>query len=164
MRLARPQQRDIFFALFALCLVGCGPPQSPVSVRVKEQLNGPPDLVKNGPWDKRWRAFQLHTFQMNHVWAGAGRPHEDGDYRLKLTVWDYSDSAVLAELYFHDGPAVTDNPDPNKSDRPYHLHFPATAMGPILQALRNANEPVYLYYYDNNWAFGLSAPEAIGVD
>jgi hypothetical protein len=148
-------------------LAGCTPPPSPVSVRAAKEINGPPDLVKGNKWDPRWRAFQLHSFQMNHVWAGAGHDESDGgQYRVKLTVWDYSDDQPVAELYFHEANDNAGNPDPNAPElkRPYHLHFPSSTSGPILQALRNANEPVYLYYYDNQWAVGVGAPEAIGVD
>jgi hypothetical protein len=154
-------------ALVALT-AGCGESPSPVSVQAKQELNGPPDLVKGAPWDARWHAYQLRGFQMNHVWSGPGHQSANENvYRLKLTIWDYAkDGSAVAELYFHDTPvgAEAGNPDPKDAKRPYQIHFPASATGPILQALRNANEPVYLYYYENQWAVGISAPEPVGVD
>jgi hypothetical protein len=149
-----------------LWLAGCTPPPSPVSVRATKPLNGPPDLVKDAKWNNRWRAFQLHTFQMNHVWAGNGRHDAAGAaYRTKLTVWDYTADVPIAEIYFHDGNEPA-NPDPNAPGlkRPFQLHFSSSAAGPILQTLRNANEPVYLYFYEDQWGVGIGAPEAIGVD
>ena len=155
-------------AVLVLLAAGCTPAPSPVSVKAKQALNGPPDLVKGAPWDARWHAYQLRAFQMNHVWSGPGYQTADGNpYRVKLTVWDYAeDGSVVAELFFHDTPAgaLAGNPDPKDAKRPYQIHFPAGATGPILQALRNANEPVYLYYYDNQWAIGIDAPEPVGVD
>jgi len=151
-----------------LITAGCGPAPSPVSVKAKQELNGPPDLVKGAPPDPRWHSYQLRAFQMNHAWTGTGYKSADASaYRFKVTVWDYADDgSAVAELFFHDGPtgAEDGNPDPKDAKRPYQLHFPASATGPILQALRNANEPVYLYYYENQWAVGISAPEPVGVD
>jgi hypothetical protein len=158
-------------AVLVLLAAGCGPSPSPVSVKAKQELNGPPDLVKGVPWDARWHAYQLRAFQMNHVWTGPGGYTPAGEnafaYRLKLTVWDYAeDGSAVAELFFHDGPTgeLVGKPDPKDDKRPYQIHFPASASGPILQALRYANEPVYLYYYGNQWAVGISAPEPVGVD
>jgi hypothetical protein len=152
-------------------IAGCGEPPSPVSVRSKQELNGPPDLVQGARKDPRWHAYQLRGFQMNHVWSGPGGYSPGGDnaypYRLKVTVWDYADDgSAVAELFFHDGPTgeLVGNPDPKDAKRPYQIHFPATAVGAILQALRNANEPVYLYYYNQQWAVGISGLEPVGVD
>ena len=68
-------------------------------------------------------------------------------------------------MFFHDGPgAVPDNPDPKNAKRPYQLHFPASLLGIVLSTMRNANDPVYLYYYDGQWAVGISLPELVGID
>ena len=163
-----PLARLIVFpaALALLLAAGCGPGQSPVSVRVKHQVGGPDDLVKGATPDPRWHAFQLHTFQMNHVWASAGRTGANGEvYRAKITIWSFDQNdAPIAELYFHDLGHDVSNPDFKDAPRPYQLHFPMSSIGPILQALRNANEPVYLYYFENQWAIGIAAPEPIGID
>jgi hypothetical protein len=160
----------VVMVLFLLT-AGCNPAPSPVSIKSKQEFNGPPDLVKGTPWDARWHAYQLRAFQMNHVWTGPEGLAPAGEiaypYRLKVTVWDFADDgSAVAELFFHDGPTGGNvgNPDPKDAKRPYQLHFPASAIGPILQALRNANEPLYLYYYENLWAIGIGAPEPVGVD
>jgi hypothetical protein len=38
------------------------------------------------------------------------------------------------------------------------------AMGPILNTLRNTNEPVFLYYYRGKWAVGTYLAEPVGAD
>jgi len=156
-------------AAFALCglFAGCPRGPSPVSVREKTELNGPLDLVKDAKPDPRWRAIQLRTFQINHMWAGAGYTGGTGaPYRVKVTLWDYAgDSSAVAEIYFYDQALpVPANPNPKEAKRPYQLSFPSTLLGAILSTLRNANDPVYLYYYEDQWAVGISQPELVGID
>jgi hypothetical protein len=149
-----------------VALTSCSPPPSPVSIKSKVELNGPADLTKKIAANPRWRAFQLKTFQLNHVWSGPGRKEQGGEpYRAKLTLWDFSDDgSPIAEVYFHDPGQEVPNPDPNTSQRPFKLHFPIGAVGPIFQTLRNANEAVYLYYFEDLWGIGIGAPEPVGVD
>ncbi|HVS53211.1 MAG TPA: hypothetical protein VHD62_12720 [Opitutaceae bacterium] len=150
----------MFLALFPACN------RAPESVRVKEEVEGPSDLVKGTPPNPHWHAYQLQRFQLNHVWAGAGRRDDSGNlYRAKVTLWDYSDDdSPVAEVYFHESAQDISNPPPSEAKRPYQLHFPITAVGPILQTLRNANQPIYLYYFENQWAIGINAPESVGID
>lgn len=152
-------------ATFALaCLVGCKP--APESVRVKEPVGGPPDLVQNAAPNPANHSYQLRAFHLNHVWAQAGGHSNPATaYRAKITVWDYAeDESAVAELYFEDAPSAASNPDPNKTSRPYKLHFPVSAMSPILGTLRNTNEPIFLYYYEGAWAVGTYMAEPVGVD
>lgn len=148
-----------------LPLGGCKPP--PESVRVKEPVSGPPDLVKDATASGANRAYQLRAFHLNHIWANGGQKGPDGDFRAKVTVWDYADDeSVVAELYFDDAghESAATNPDPTKTQRPYRIHFPMSAFGPILGTLRNTNEPIFLYYYDGGWAVGTYSAEPIGID
>lgn len=148
-----------------MSLAGCKPP--PESVRVKESVSGPPDLVKTGAPSMANRAYQLRAFHLNHIWADGGQKGPDGEYRAKITVWDYADDeSIVAELYFDDGGREFHgtNPEPTKAQRPYRIHFPMTAFGPILGTLRNTNEPIFLYYYDGGWAVGTYSAEPVGVD
>ena len=124
-----------------------------------------------------WKAYELRTFQTNHIWAGAGYKPGGDNYRAKITLWDNDANlkdAAVAELFFRD-PAQLDakryqNPDPNSVDdgkplaRPYRLNFPTAALESVLSTLRSANEPVYLYYYDNQWAVGVVLAEPVGAD
>lgn len=156
----------VLFGLLAgiVLLSSCLKPPPPAP----KEYNGPPDLVQNGQWDKRWRAYKLGLFQLNHVWAGTGHRANGGEYRAKVTVWDDAakDNKVIAELMFHE-PLLADvhvNPDPNKSTAPYRINFPHHSLEIIMQALRNSNEAVYLYYYDDQWALGVISREIVGVD
>lgn len=148
----------------AFALVGCGPAPSPASVRSKKDILAPSDLAKKTP-PQGTRAFQLRAFQIDHIWAGAGHGGDAAQrYRAKITVWDYNDESAIAELYFHDAAPDGPIPNPDETARPYRLHFPASVIGPAMSVLRNANEPVYLYYYDNQWAIGVASAEPVGVD
>ncbi len=149
-------------ACVLVLLTGCKPP--PESVRVKEQVVGPPDLVKTLPSKPGNRAFQIRAFHLNHIWSATSA---DRAYRAKVTVWDYADDeSAVAELYFDDTvpESAAANPDPAKSQRPYKVHFPIAALGPILNTLRNTNEPIFLYYYDGAWSLGIYTAEPVGVD
>ena len=133
-----------------------------------------PDFLKTLSANPRWRAYRLHSFQVQHLWSGIGHPAENGtDYRAKVVVWQYTadqSPAVIAELYFHDPerfePAGRDrNPDPNTAGGgPFQLHFPVVALGPIIATLRAANDPVYLYFYDNQWSVGIPGAELVGSE
>lgn len=149
-----------------LALAGCTRGRSPASTQAKTELNGPPDLVQDGTRDPRWRAYQLRNFQINHLWAGAGRAAEgEAPYRAKVSLWDYNGGTTpLAELYFHDAGGLPANPDPAKAARPYRIHFPASILAEVLGTLRNANDRVYLYAHDDQWSVGVSMPELVGVD
>ena len=162
-----PHRSPFLFGLIAglVLLASChrAPPAQP-----PKEYHGPPDLVQPGKRDPRWRAYKLGLFQLNHVWAGPGHRADGEDYRAKVTLWDDApkDNKVIAELFFHDAP-LTDlaaNPDPNKSLAPHRLHFPGNSLGTIMQALRNSNEAVYLYYYDDQWSLGVISKEIVGVD
>jgi hypothetical protein len=151
-------------ALLVLAPSGCKPP--PENVKIKERVIGPPDLAKDGNVSPANRSFQLSAFHLNHIWATTHSAPPRG-YRAKITVWDYADDhSAVAELYFDDtadGTAAT-VPDPASAKRPYQIHFPITTVGPILSALRNSNEPVFLYYYEGAWAVGTYSAEQVGVD
>jgi hypothetical protein len=143
-------------------IAGCGySPNDP---------DGPPDLMKSLQADRHARAFHLRAFQTQHIWAGAGYGPDGADFRAKVALWDYSnEDPMLAELYFHDAerfdPAGRHhNPDPDKANPPYQIHFPMSAVGPVLNVLRSANERVYLYYYHNEWAVGILLPEVVGSE
>lgn len=140
-----------------------------------------------------WKAFRLRAYHINQVWAGDGF-EPDGDkwanFRGKVTVWETVENpdgdpeepeTALAELYFRDAnqydPAKHKNPDPNNPKDPnninaqgtgpgrtYRIHFPSAAMGIVSSILRNANEPVYLFWYHNQWAIGVANGETVGVD
>ena len=162
-----PHRSLFFFGLIAaiVLLTSCRrppPPQPP------KEYHGPPDLVQPGKHDPRWRAYKLGLFQLNHVWGGTGHRADGGDYRAKVTVWDDApkDNKVIAELFFHDTPLADApaNPDPNKSLAPHRLNFPGNTLGTVMQALRNSNEAVYLYYYDDQWSLGVISREIVGVD
>jgi len=155
-------------ALAVLLTPGCKPP-APENIRVKEQVSGPPDLVKaEASAHLANHAYQLRAFHLNHVWAGAAPRHEtDHSYRAKITLWDYADDeSAVAELYFDDDASreTAANPDPSKTPRPYRIHFPVTALAPILATLRGTNEPIFLYYYDSAWAVGTYVAEPVGAD
>jgi hypothetical protein len=167
MRLVTPLLRTAAVFVAVAILAGCEPPPSPVTIKAPKEIDGPSDLVATKPRDPHARSFQLRAFQLNHVWSGAGHPADDGlPYRSKVTLWDFADDgSAVAELYLYDnGAALPQNPDPKDAKRPYALRFPIGAVGPIMQALRNANEPVYLFYYDGQWAIGINGVEAVGVD
>jgi hypothetical protein len=160
--------RQLRYALPALLLVGvvpsCKPP--PESVQVKERVDGPPDLMPAGKANPANQSFQLSAFHLNHIWSSGGNT-STRPYRAKITVWDYAeDQAVLAELYFDDatGGSEPASSDPNRSKPPYQIHFPMSTIGPILGTLRNANEPIFLYYYEGAWAIGTYTAEPVGID
>lgn len=142
---------------------------SPTALRATPSIL---DEIKANP-KSPWKAYQLRAFQVNHMWGAAGYKPEGENYRAKLTLWD-DDAAdkntAVAELFFRDvaqfDPKRHLNPDPNQTGaaRPFRLHFPANTLDPILSTLRSANEPVYLYYYDNQWAIGVIVAEPVGVD
>lgn len=143
---------------------GCKPEAE--NVKLKEHVAGPPDLVKNAPADPANRSFQLSAFHLNHIWSSPHGATTPG-FRAKVTIWDYTDDKnAVAELYFEDvsnGTAAGIS-DPNHTNRPYQIHFPVSTMGPIMSALRNSNEPVFLYYYQGAWAIGTYSAEPVGVD
>lgn len=153
-------------ALAALAIASCKPP--PESVKVTEIVDGPPDLVKLLAANPANRAFQLRAFHLNHIWAGTeGQPDPAGNYRAKITVWDYSDDpSAVAELYFHDGgpQPLPASASPINTKRPYQLHFPISTIGPMLNTLRNTNEPIFVYYFNGRWAVGNYVAEPVGVD
>lgn len=175
-------------ALALALTAGCGrdPDKAIVSLRVR----GTADLAKAIADDPKspWKVWGLHAYQLNHIWSGTGATVKDGklaSYRAKITVWDDDEKdhdLALAEIYFHDpdrfqpaglhrNPDPNDPKDPNNQNaqgkgpgRTFRLHFPGSTLGVILSALRNSNEPVYLYYYENQWSVGVSNAEAVGVD
>ncbi len=130
------------------------------------EMNAPPDLAKDSAVDPQALALRMRVFHVQHIWAGAGYEAEGADYRAKISVWTYSQGEPpLAELYFHDadrfepaGRHQNSAPGPG----PHQVHFPLTALGPILGLLRSANEPIYLFYFRGRWAIGASRSEAIG--
>jgi hypothetical protein len=132
--------------------------------------DGPPDLMKSLQADRHARAFHLRAFQMQHIWAGAGHGPDGADFRAKVALWDYSnEDPMVAELYFHDAdrfdPAGRHhNPDPDKANPPYQIHFPMSAVGPVLNVLRSANEHVYLHYDHKEWTVRIFLPEVVGSD
>ena len=157
------------FSVFAIALViafaACKPPAE--NQEVKEKIDGPPDLVKDAKPNPANQSFQIRAFQLNQVWSGAsGRSAGAEPYRVKVTVWDFDENGpALAELYFHDADKLpAENPDPNHAKRPYQIHFPMSALAPILGTLRNTNEPIFLYFYDGAWAFGTYSAEPVGID
>lgn len=146
-------------------VAGCKPP--PEMIRVQEVVKGPPDLTKGAAPAATDQAFQLHTFHLNHIWAGPnGLADASGHYRAKISVWDYDDDTPIAELYFRDDASLSgmEPANPATAKRPYQIDFPGSALMPILSTLRNTNEPVFLYYYHGNWAVGTYNPESIGSD
>ena len=153
-------------------------------------VRGAPSLVQTLAGDPTtpWKAWRLRAYQTDHIWGGDG-PAPKGDksasYRAKVTVWDddvQDHDTPLAEIFFRDPdqfqPAgLHRNPNPNDPKDPanrnvqgtgpgrtFRLHFPSSTLGVVLSTLRNANEPVYLYYYDNQWAVGIANAEAVGAD
>ena len=138
------------------------------SRRSVEELNSPPDFVRDGKTDPHALALRVRVFQVNHIWAGAGHEAEGADYRAKITVWSYSQGEpALAELYFHDAerfePAGRHKGSEPGSD-PHQIHFPMSTLGPIIGLMRSANEPVYLFYFRGRWCIGTSFAEAIGSE
>lgn len=157
--------------LMTIGFAGCGRPKSADAAAVI------PDFTKKIAENARWRAYHLDAFQIEHMWAGIGHPTpgeaSSTDYRAKVLVWRYvanQPPALVAHLYFHDPDRFEPldrhrNPDPNaKGDEIYQLHFPLTSLGPIIATLRSANDPVYLYYYDNEWSIGIPGAEPVGSE
>ena len=164
MRFFRPATL-VFAAALVIAFAACRPPAE--GQQVKEKVDGPPDLVKSASRSPGNQSFQIRAFHLNHVWSGpSGRSEGEQSYRVKVTVWDFDETGpALAELYFHDtDKLLAGNADPNHATRPYQIHFPMTALTPILGTLRNTNEPIFLYYYDGAWAFGTYSAEPVGID
>ncbi len=130
-----------------------------------------PDILRtlrenpSGP-NKAWR---VHVYQIGQLWADSsgGGPASP---RAKITLWLDADGGAntppLAELYFDDPGAprsVVTAADPS-ANTPYQLHFSTVALGPVMSILRNANEPVYLYFYEGRWSLGIENAEPVGVD
>ena len=148
----------------AFLLNACTPP--PENVRVKERVSAPPDLVRAGATNPANQAYQLRAFHLNHVWADRGSGADAADsFRSKISVWDYeNETAPVAELYFHDSrqESLPASSDPAHASRPYQIHFPLGTFEPILNTLRNTNEPIFLYYFDGRWAVGIYSAEPVG--
>ena len=164
--------------------------RAPEKPLVSPGAHGAPGLVQKIASDPHspWKAWRLRAYQIDHIWGGDGyAPKGDkwANYRAKVTVWDddaQDRDTPLAEIFFRDPdqyqPAgLHRNPDPNDPQDPnnqnaqgtgtgrtFRLHFPSGTTGVVLSTLRNANEAVYLYYYDHQWAVGVGAAEAVGAD
>jgi hypothetical protein len=166
MRAVMPYLLRLFASMLLAIAAGCARTPSDLA-RVKDAVDGPPDLVRPGTSHPDWRGYQVRNFQLNHVWSGpAGLQAGGQTFRAKITIWDYADDgSSLAEVYFDDTvDQLKSGPNPNQAKRPYQLHFPMSAFGPILATLRNSNEPVFLYFGNEAWAVGTLAPESVGVD
>ena len=128
-------------------------------------VNGAPNILKeiaDHPGSP-WKAWRLRAYHVNPIWAGADVP-----IRAKITVWDddiEEHDSPVAEFYFHDQTLPANaNPGDKGVRRPYQLHFPSSMLGAAMGTLRNANEPVYLYFYENQWSIGIMNGETVGVD
>lgn len=151
-----------FVGLLALVLLaGC-------NRRSMLEVNGPPDLAKDGQTDPHGLALRIRVFHVQHIWAGAGYEADGADYRAKVAVWAYAQGEpALAELYFHD----VDRFDPAGRHKntapgagPNQIHFPVSTLGPLLGLMRSTNEPMYLFYFRGKWSIGTSRAEAIGSE
>jgi len=151
----------LFWMVAMIGVAGC-------NRRTVTELSGPPDLMKDGKGDPRAQAMRIRVFHVNHIWAGEGFDSDGSDYRGKVSIWSYSQGEPpLGELYFHDADKFEPkgrhkNAEPGAG--PHQIHFPISALGPILALMRSANEPVYLFYYRGKWAIGTSLAEAIGSE
>lgn len=155
----------VLAAALVIAFAACKPPAE--NQQVKEKVDGPPDLVKDAKPNPTNRSFQIRAFHLNQVWSGpTGHPDGAQTYRVKVTVWDFDETGpAVAELYFHDADKLpAENPDPARATRPYQVHFPMSALAPILGTLRSTNEPIFLYYYEGAWAFGTYSAEPVGID
>lgn len=112
-----------------------------------------PRIFNKDKPDLSEQLFPLKYFRLDQVWGGV-KGHTDG-YRAKMTFKTTDGRGILAEIYFHDHVDAS-QPIPNPHDpntpKPYALHFPMSALAPMLQHLRFCIRPLELRFDAAGWA------------